>query len=248
MSPTCAATPGAPPTGQEVLESLTFFLPKKGESVAIIGVSQNGKTTLAFHWAAALQRAGVRSLAWDPDWQWSEALRPTHGEREYGPMARSVTVEELERDSDLLLDRNLSLAVRPTDRWAPDAQIAEEFARFAWMVIRAHPGGRLALWIDECHILRASDEAMALLDAMALRWGKEGPVPFLITQRWTHLSADVRAEVAWLISFHQNKPSDLRQMRMDAGKLMADAVGDLEPFQYRVRFLRKRLKDATEAA
>jgi hypothetical protein len=226
-----------------VLDELEPFLPGRGESMAIIGVTQCGKTTLAWKWAEAMKAARVRTLSWDPCFQWGQdGQRRDDGE--LGPMLRTVTVSELEEQPELLLERNLSMAVRPTDVWAPKAQIAKEFARFAEILIRSMSGGRLALFVDECNVLTPHAEAAEVLDDMAERWGKEGIVPFFVTQRWTHLGVNVRAEVAWLLSFHQNKTSDLRQLSLDAGQDFARAVGELPPHHYRARYLRRALPEA----
>lgn len=231
------------PTVSPVLERLEPFLPKKGESAAFVGVSQNGKTTEAWRWASALNSA-VGCVAWDPAGQWGvDSFRKDHGDT-VGPLKRTMTVSTFEQHPEALLEPQVSLAVMPDDIWADRLVIAADFVRFAMLLVRqSPPGRRLAVFIDECNQLTDLPSATRLLTDMAERWGKEGIVPFFITQRWTHLSTDVRAEVAWLLSFHQNKRSDLKQLRYDAGSDFAAAVEQLEPYQYRARFLRKALPE-----
>ncbi|WP_224249845.1 hypothetical protein [Hyalangium gracile] len=239
----CASRPI--PEEPEVLEELEPFMPEKGQSGAIIGVSQNGKSHLAMLWMAALLAMGFDVVGWDPCWQLGRLNKRREGQ-EPGPLEHTVIAGDL--DADHFRVKQLSLAVRPADIYADRDVIAREFVQFAQLCIRALTAvgrpRRVALFVDECHLLVDHGPAVRLLEDMAERWGKEGVVPFFVTQRWSHLSVNVRAEVAWLISFLQTKRSDLQNLGLDAGKDFARAVARLKPREYRATCLRVTNKDA----
>jgi hypothetical protein len=225
--------------GAEVLDRWDYRMLEPGEAAGVIGVSQNGKSTWCFGWAAAMVAQGVDTLAWDPCHEWGVDARKRRRARP-GPLARTVTVSELQKNPRMLLENRLNLAVRPDNIHASKREISEQFKAFIYMV-RSLCTLPVALFIDEISKLRKYAEEE--LDDLAECAGKDDLLPVFIAQRWSHFTANMRAEIAWLISFLQVKESDLRFIREDAGSDFARRVCLLEPYQYVATNLRRAHMD-----
>jgi hypothetical protein len=239
---TCAAKP-AKDAGEEG-DCLEFYIPEPGESVGVIGITRHGKSYFGKQWAAALLEMGERVIVWDPCHEWGKDAIQRKG-TEPGPMARTVTIAQLEADPALLTGGRLNLAVRPEDILAPAKEIAEDFKKFAWLVRRVSSPGRIHVFVDEVALLKK--EAEAELDDMAERWAKDELIPYFFGQRWMHFTVGMRAEIARLVAFKQVKASDLVHLGQDAGKAFARSVALLKPHKYRVADLRNAHADALAA-
>jgi hypothetical protein len=250
MSATCATCNQPLPTKGDVFR---FRLPRYGESFGVIGVTQHGKSTWAKDWAAWLIRKLYSVVAWDPADEWSvHGKARKHCKR--GPLRDAVSFSELLKNPRRYLSRRrLQLAVRPdpyplAGAWekkrklSPEEWVANQFTTFAQLVRRWTPAGPLALFIDECNLL--FKHAAAALDDISERWAKEEIVPIFLGQRWTHFTVNMRAQIAWLISFKQVKKTDLRFLSDDAGQDFARALPWLPPGRYRVANLRQASTDA----
>jgi hypothetical protein len=233
----CACKNSPPPApADHVLSEYPYAALPHGSSAGIIGVTQHGKSTYAMGWAGHLVGLGESTLAWDPAWQWAANFYENREDAKPGPLARCVTVSELEKSPDLLRARRLNLAVRPDDIFALGSEIADQFTRFLYVVRRVWMG-RIHLFIDEVN--QVAKYAAEYLDDIAERWAKDGYRPIFIGQRWTHFTPNMRAEIEWLISFLQVKETDLRFLKTDAGSAFTSAISTLGKYQYRATNLRK---------
>ncbi|HLK99548.1 MAG TPA: hypothetical protein VK539_03145 [Myxococcaceae bacterium] len=251
MSATCNACGQWLPTKSDTFK---FRLPLYGESFGIVGVTQHGKSTWAKQWAAFLLTKLYSVIAWDPGDEWS-VMGKARKYAKRGPLKVKVLFSELlSKPVKYLSRKRLSLAVVPDEmpaellngekKISQDEWISSQFRRFAAWVRRATPEGvPIALFIDECHQLLKHAEDV--LEDVALRWAKEEIVPVFIAQRWLHFPKNVRAQLAWVVSFLQTEKSDLRFMREDVGRDFARAVVGLTvPGRFRVANRRRPHPDA----
>ena len=238
--------------GQAMPVKSHFFrkrLPGYGESFGIIGVTQHGKSTWAKEWAAWLITKGHSVIAWDPADEWSiHGKQRKHCKR--GPLRDSVFLSELVKNARKWLTRKgLQLAVKPNPyppggafegkrQIGPNEWVSRQFTTFTTLVRGwTPPRVPIAFFIDEVNLLFKYAEAA--LDDIAERWAKDEIVPIFLGQRWMHFTKNMRAQIAWLISFKQVKQHDLLFIGQEAGRDFARALPSLLPGSYRVANLRQ---------
>jgi hypothetical protein len=207
-----------------------WYAPDEHERIGVIGIPRHGKSRFVKAWVRHLLARNLPVVAWDVHDEHSQAGR-LRSRCELGGLRLRMTASEfLERvaSEHFFLDARLALSIVPDD---PDdyEAVGAQFAEVApWFKRR----GSLYVVVEE--LGEWAEYAEKTLRAMATGWGKEGVVPFFISQEWVDFFPRLRNAITKVVSFKQTGRQAISFLRREIGPAFSEAVPFLERDAFRV--------------
>ena len=219
-----------------------FERPRTTMRLLVVGKTGTGKSTRVKEALRAWQALGVRIVAVDVCDEYSKHGRPRHGLTSEGTLQNRVTAIELARNTDLIKDARLSLAVVPGNGSEAALDDPRAMARTALFVMNLVAGARrptvivfdeIGRWTNssagpECHAAGVRLASFASADR------KNGLAGVFVSQCASQIPSDVRRQCDEMWIFLQDYQADLDALSERIGKERAAAVSRLPQFEFEV--------------
>jgi hypothetical protein len=199
-------------------------------------MKRRGKGALMKAWCAFLMRearkkkSGCGLVVFDAHDEYSRHGRE-RPDCQLGPLPQRMTVDEfldeVKHDETVVTRADLALALVMEDEDMNPEKVAKQVTE-ALPVLRDR--GNCIVVFDELGYW--GRYAQTALHAVAACWGKEGIIPFYVSQAVMDTPEDVRKQWSSLVTAQQVKKSDLIFLKAQAGRNVARAAATLPRLHY----------------
>lgn len=219
------------------------WLPRQYEVIMLVGMTGSGKSHLFKTWLEVLQEAGRACFVIDVGDEYSRQGNSRGGTLQLGPLRKRMTVPEFlsafRSSSAFIRAPGASIAIVPTVTDAGEA-LAEQIKPVLRIL---YARGNCVVGFDELQKYGAWLQAELYRAAGEL--GKDGVVPFFVSQYPGGIPEIVRKQVSTAVCGEVGKASDRRMLAMDFDQNYVDALRGVSARTFLCGFSRSAFANPT---